>query len=57
MKADFQESLIDMENDPGKMKNLAKDPAYTAILEKHRQYLDEFCRKCNDNFQAPEVPE
>jgi hypothetical protein len=46
-----------MENDPGEMKNLAKDPAYAKVLKQHRAYLDEFCRKHNDDFQAPEVTE
>jgi len=50
-----QESLIDMENDPGEMNNLAKDPAYQEVLEQHRAYLEEFCRKHDDDFRAPEV--
>jgi len=50
-----QESLIDMKNDPGEMKNLAKDPAYREVLQQHRQYLEDFCRKYGDNFSAPEV--
>jgi arylsulfatase A-like enzyme len=57
LRAVRQESLIDMENDPGEMKNLAKDPAYAKVLKQHRAYLDEFCRKHNDDFQAPEVTE
>jgi len=34
-----QESLVDMKNDPGEMKNLAKDPAYRKVLQQHRQHL------------------
>jgi hypothetical protein len=52
-----QESLVDMQNDPGEMKNLAKDSAYEEVLQQHRAYLEEFCRKHNDGFQAPEVSE
>jgi len=50
-----QESLIDMKNDPGEMKNLAKHPAYKEVLQQHRQYLEGFCRKYGDNFSAPKV--
>lgn len=49
-----QESLVDMQADPGEMKNLAKDPAYADVLKQHRLYLDEFCRKYGDDFTAPE---
>jgi hypothetical protein len=48
-----QESLIDMQNDPGEMKNLAKDPAYREVLLQHRQYLEEFCTNHGDTFSAP----
>jgi len=51
-----QESLIDMQNDPGEMKNLAKDPAYQEVIKHHRAYLAEFCRKHGDDFQAPASP-
>jgi len=50
-----QESLIDMKNDPGEMKNLAKDPKYKEVLQQHRQYLEEFCREYGDHFSAPKV--
>ena len=33
------ELLIDMENDPGEMKNLASDPAAAKILDNHRERL------------------
>jgi len=36
------ETLIDMENDPGEMKNLATDPGYRNILIKHREYFKEW---------------
>jgi len=50
-----QESLVDMKNDPGEMKNLAKDPAYAEVLKQHRAYLDEFCQEHGDDFSAPEA--
>jgi len=48
-----QESLIDMQNDPGEMKNLAKDPAYREVLLQHRKYLEEFRQEHGDTFSAP----
>jgi len=36
------ETLIDMENDPGEMKNLAADNSYREIIEEHREYLKEW---------------
>jgi choline-sulfatase len=48
-----QESLIDIQNDPGEMKNLAKDPAYKEVLQQHRRYLEEFCQEHGDTFSAP----
>jgi arylsulfatase A-like enzyme len=53
LKTVRQESLIDMENDPGEMKNLAKDPAYKEVLLRHREYLEEFCQEHGDTFSAP----
>ena len=35
-----REQLIDLEEDPGEMVNLAEDPAYKDVLNKHRQLLD-----------------
>jgi len=55
LKTVRQESLIDMKNDPGEMKNLAKDSAYREVLLQHRQYLEEFCKKYGDTFSAPKV--
>ncbi len=42
------ETLIDMENDPGEMKNLALDANYRKILEEHREYLKEWNTLEND---------
>ena len=50
-----KESLVDMESDPGEMKNLANDPAHADELKAHRAYLDEFKKKYGDEFTAPEV--
>ena len=36
-----RESLIDMKNDPGEMKNLAKSKAYVKALNQHRAMLKE----------------
>ncbi len=35
-----RESLYDIDNDPGEMKNLARDPAYREQLQWHRDRLD-----------------
>jgi arylsulfatase A-like enzyme len=40
--ANNNETLIDMENDPGEMKNFALDTNYRKILEEHREYLKEW---------------
>lgn len=32
-----REQLMDLEKDPGEMKNMATDPAYKDILDEHRQ--------------------
>jgi arylsulfatase A-like enzyme len=36
---EFRESLIDMRNDPGEMKNLVAAPEYRPTLAKHQRYL------------------
>lgn len=38
-KGENREVLIDMEKDPGEMKNLAGDPAFASVLESHRERL------------------
>ncbi len=50
-----RESLVDMERDPGEMINLAEDPAYGKILDRHREMLAEWRRKTGDQFPAPGV--
>jgi arylsulfatase A-like enzyme len=49
---DSNEILIDLEQDPGEMHNLAGNPEYKAILEQHRSYLAEWGKKNNDPFIA-----
>ncbi|MCX6143103.1 MAG: sulfatase-like hydrolase/transferase [Ignavibacteriales bacterium] len=45
-----RESLVDMEKDPGEMVNLAGKNEYKEELERHRQYLAEWCRENKDSF-------
>jgi len=49
----LRERLTDMHNDPGEMKNLATDPAYAEILQKHRNRLAGELKKTNDSFVVP----
>jgi arylsulfatase A-like enzyme len=44
----YREQLVDLENDPGEMTNLANEKAYKAILDKHRQLLKEWLRRSRD---------
>ncbi|MCF7973241.1 MAG: sulfatase-like hydrolase/transferase [Phycisphaerae bacterium] len=50
-----RESLVDMKNDPGEMKNLAQDAAHRKALEQHRQYLIDWCRQYGDEFSVPSI--
>ena len=45
-----RESLVDMQNDPGEMRNLAHQAQYRPVLEQHRQYLAGWCRQHGDGF-------
>jgi len=45
-----RESLVDIQNDPGEMCNLASRPEYAGILEEHRGYLRTFCSDSGDKF-------
>jgi len=47
------ESLVDMENDPGEMVNLAGKKEHQQTLEQHKQYLAEWCQKTRDAFAIP----
>ncbi len=51
--ADKYESLIDMENDPGEMKNLVDEPKFRNVLVAHREFLKEW-NKVSDDKQGSE---
>jgi len=42
------ESLVDMENDPDEMRNLADDPRYRDVLAEHRGLLEEWISISDD---------
>ena len=42
------ESLVDMNNDPGEMTNLAGDPKYRDVLAVHRNLLADWIRISDD---------
>ena len=44
----IRESLVDMQNDPGEMKNLASLPEYKNALIEHRRYLDRWIEESGD---------
>ncbi len=44
------ESLIDIENDPEEMTNLAGNKKFEKILKQHRNYLIEWSKKNDDSF-------
>lgn len=47
-----REQLVDLEKDPGEMKNLAADPACADVLARHRQYLREWVETNQDKLAA-----
>jgi arylsulfatase A-like enzyme len=47
-----RESLVDLENDPGEIKNLAGDPDYRMILLEHRALLARFGKEDHDPLVA-----
>jgi arylsulfatase A-like enzyme len=44
------ELLFDMQKDPGEMKNLARDPAFSDVLSRHRRMLKEWCAASADTL-------
>lgn len=50
-----REQLIDLDKDPGEMKNLAENPTYQAALEQHRQMLRQWVEETHDEPAAPYV--
>ena len=43
------ESLVDMENDPGEMQNLVDDPKFQDVLTEHRRLLADWSNLSQDN--------
>jgi arylsulfatase A-like enzyme len=54
-KGETREQLVDLEKDPGEMKNLAADPAHADILAIHRKYLREWVETNHDKIAAAYV--
>jgi len=50
-----REQLIDIENDPGEMNNLAGDEKYKDVLEKHRRLLHSWIKETGDKIGAQYV--
>ena len=47
-----RDMLIDMEDDPGEMKNLAVDPKYAPVIAEHRELLRTHVREHHDTLFA-----
>ena len=47
-QANSKESLVDMEKDPGEMRNLVDDPQFQQVLAEHRRLLAEWSKISND---------
>ena len=45
-----REMLVDLEKDPGEMKNLAADAAFRAVLEDHRKRLRQWMEESRDSL-------
>ena len=45
----LRESLVDLTQDPGELRNLATDPEFRATLEEHRQLLAEWMAETGDD--------
>ncbi len=52
-----REQLIDLENDPGEMVNLAEDPKYADVLEEHRRRLRQWVETAGDEIGRAYVPD
>ncbi len=44
----LRESLVDLQNDPGEMRNLATTPEHRDVLNQHRSYLQQWIIESND---------
>jgi arylsulfatase A-like enzyme len=51
-----REQLLDMDADPGEMKNLARHPEFADVLQQHREYLREWCEQTDDTFGGHHYP-
>jgi len=47
---EHREVLVNLEKDPGEMKNLASDPAYREVLENHRKRLRQWMEEARDSL-------
>ena len=47
-----REQLVDLEKDPGEMRNVAADPSYAKVLEQHRQFMREWVEANRDKIAA-----
>ena len=47
-EGELRESLVDMRDDPGEMKNLATAPEYANTLNEHRRYLKQWIKSSGD---------
>ncbi len=48
IEGNLRESLVDLEKDPGEMKNLARSPEYVKVLNEHRGYLLQWIEESDD---------
>jgi len=53
---DSKESLVDMENDPGEMRNLVDDPKFQEVLAEHRSLLAAWSKISGDNDASKYLP-
>ncbi len=51
-----REQLIDLENDPGEMHNLAENPRYRDVLNEHRRRLRRWVEQVGDRIGEEYVP-
>jgi len=49
------EELYDLESDPHEIENLAADPSFASVLQRHQQILRSWVRKTDDKGQYPET--
>lgn len=47
-EGDLRESLVNMRDDPGEMKNLATAPEHASTLNQHRRYLKQWIKSSDD---------